>query len=41
MIDDYETIDFRSHYEATKDHDERITQLEKKLKQLENTMGLK
>lgn len=34
MIDDYETIDYKTHYDATKDHEQRLLELEKKVKNL-------
>lgn len=34
QMDDYETIDYKKHYDETKSHSERIEELEKKVKQL-------
>jgi len=39
-MDDYETIDYKKHYEATVSHEERITQLERKVKAIENLVKL-
>lgn len=40
-MDDYESIDYSRHYEATVEHEERIVALEKKMRQIEHKLGLK